>query len=427
MIRYWGPGLILTASVVGSGELIATTSLGASVGFVALWLILISCVIKVALQLVIGRYAIFTGETTLTFMDQIPGPRLRASWFTWAWLLMLLFVNLQQGAMLGGVAMVLNIVMPGLSITVWAMIIAVVVMALLMVGRYGLLEKLSTAMVASFTLTTIISGLLLQSTEFGLSIPDLVEGMKFRLPEGGVAIAIAVFGITGIGTTEIIFYPYWCIEKGYARAVGVYDGSEGWYARAKGWIRTMNWDAFLSMVIYTILTIAFYTLGAAVLHPQGLFPEGNEMIIVLSEMYTKVIGAGAFYLFLLGAFFALFSTIFVSVAANARLFADCFHLIGIAKIQSYADRMRWVRGLIVAMPILHFVLFISFQMPVWMVIVGGTAQTLLLPAIAFGTLYLRYKKLSKRLLPSRTLDVVLWISALVIFLVAAYAVIDKFN
>ena len=29
MIRYWGPGLVMTAGVVGSGELIATTGLGA--------------------------------------------------------------------------------------------------------------------------------------------------------------------------------------------------------------------------------------------------------------------------------------------------------------------------------------------------------------------------------------------------------------
>ena len=46
MLHYWGPGLVLTASVVGSGELIATTSLGAKVGYLALWLIIISCFIK---------------------------------------------------------------------------------------------------------------------------------------------------------------------------------------------------------------------------------------------------------------------------------------------------------------------------------------------------------------------------------------------
>ena len=50
-LKYLGPGFILSASVVGSGELIATTSLGAKAGFVTLWVILVSCLVKIVLQL----------------------------------------------------------------------------------------------------------------------------------------------------------------------------------------------------------------------------------------------------------------------------------------------------------------------------------------------------------------------------------------
>src|SRR6185295_10667785 len=58
-----GPGMILAASIVGSGELIATTTLGAEVGYALLWLIILSCVVKPAVQSEIGRYVIATGET----------------------------------------------------------------------------------------------------------------------------------------------------------------------------------------------------------------------------------------------------------------------------------------------------------------------------------------------------------------------------
>lgn len=37
-LRQVGPSLILTAGIVGSGELIVTTTLGARLGFAALWL-----------------------------------------------------------------------------------------------------------------------------------------------------------------------------------------------------------------------------------------------------------------------------------------------------------------------------------------------------------------------------------------------------
>ena len=36
-LKYLGPGLILSAAIVGSGELIATTALGAKAGFAVLW------------------------------------------------------------------------------------------------------------------------------------------------------------------------------------------------------------------------------------------------------------------------------------------------------------------------------------------------------------------------------------------------------
>src|SRR5262245_45800738 len=64
-LRRIGPGMVLAASVVGSGELIATTTLGAKVGYSALWLIVLSCLIKPFTQEVLGRYTVATGETAL--------------------------------------------------------------------------------------------------------------------------------------------------------------------------------------------------------------------------------------------------------------------------------------------------------------------------------------------------------------------------
>ena len=72
-----GPGLVLAASIVGSGELIATTTLGAQVGYAALWVILVSCIVKPVIQAEMGRYTIATGETALEAMNHVPGPAVR--------------------------------------------------------------------------------------------------------------------------------------------------------------------------------------------------------------------------------------------------------------------------------------------------------------------------------------------------------------
>ena len=49
-LRRIGPGMVLAASIVGSGELIATTTLGAQAGYTALWVVLLSCLIKPVIQ-----------------------------------------------------------------------------------------------------------------------------------------------------------------------------------------------------------------------------------------------------------------------------------------------------------------------------------------------------------------------------------------
>src|SRR5438067_3247879 len=114
-IRKIGPGLILAASIVGTGELINTTSLGAKAGFGLLWLILLSCVIKVFVQVELGRYAIAHGKTTLAAFDSLPGPRLGTSWMGWLWLVMMLTTQAQIAAMEGLVGQAADMAFPHAS------------------------------------------------------------------------------------------------------------------------------------------------------------------------------------------------------------------------------------------------------------------------------------------------------------------------
>src|SRR5687767_12379124 len=118
-LRRIGPGMVLAASIVGSGELIATTTLGAQVGFTALWIILISCAIKPVVQGELGRYTIATGHTGLEGFNRMPGPRLGVSWLVWAWAVMVLLTMLQVGGMYGGVAQVLHLLVPQVPVNVW--------------------------------------------------------------------------------------------------------------------------------------------------------------------------------------------------------------------------------------------------------------------------------------------------------------------
>ena len=43
-----------------------------------------------------------------------------------------------------------------------------------------------------------------------------------------MATALATFGIIGVAAGELVFYPYWCLEAGYASFVGAKDNSKEW-------------------------------------------------------------------------------------------------------------------------------------------------------------------------------------------------------
>ncbi len=254
-IRQLGPGLILTGSIVGSGELVATTTLGAQVGFVVLWMILLSCAIKVPVQSELARYTIATGKTTFEAFDTVPGPRFRVSWLVWFSLFLLLWSTIQVAGIVGGIGLSLELLIPQVAGESWSVVITIVGMVMVLVGHYAAVERMSILMVAIFTCTTLASAVLLFWTPYAATPDQLLNGLLLFLPSDGAVTAFSVFGITGVGATELMLYSYWCIEKGYARAAGANDGSPEWMARARGWVGVMQKDVLLSMVIYTIATV----------------------------------------------------------------------------------------------------------------------------------------------------------------------------
>src|SRR4051812_35597402 len=136
-LRRIGPGMVLAASIVGSGELIATTTLGAQVGFAALWIILVSCAIKPVVQGELGRYTIATGHNGLEGFNRVPGPRLGVSWMVWAWAITVLLTMLQVGGMYGGVGQVLHLLIPAVSVNAWVAVCLVITIAVLAGGGYA--------------------------------------------------------------------------------------------------------------------------------------------------------------------------------------------------------------------------------------------------------------------------------------------------
>jgi manganese transport protein len=419
-----GPGMVLAASIVGSGELIATTTLGAQAGYTALWVVLISCVIKPVIQAELGRYTIATGMTGLAALNQLPGPRLHGvNWLVWAWAVMVSATLLQVGAMYGGVSQVMHLLVPVIPVKAWTLGFLALTLGLLLGGGYARVERVAMLKVALFTLLTVLAAMVLMRMPQYFSWDAIAAGLELKLPPAGVGMAVAVFGITGVGATELFMYPYWCIEKGYAQFTGPRDGSAAWQRRARGWVRVMHLDIGASMLIYTAATVAFYLLGAGVLHGMGVVPAASDMIPVLSNLYTKTLGGWALPLFYIGAIATLYGTAFAATAAHSRLFADMCRLGGMFASDDLARRLAFRNRFVVLLTVVPVALFWTLESPVTMVMLGGIAQSLMLPVVGIGALVLRHRHLPPDIRPSPVTTAGLWVATILILVVMGYYVV----
>lgn len=511
-LKSLGPGMILTGSIVGSGELIATTKVGAETGFWLLWIIIVGCVIKVFTQIEFGRYAVTHSETTLKALNSIPGPRLKVNWIVWLWVAMTVFSVGQLGGIVGAIGQSLAMTVPittegrqyneaqnqlinskiklaellskkgsehapsdedivaqqatvlgfmniqtdpdgaylknelgeyrlaetkqPMDTPLWGSLVAILTALILYAGRYRFIKIFSTILVVGFTIVTMITLALLQGQPtVAISASELMSGLSFSLPPDPTGLkslvqrfgpALSAFGIIGVGAAELIMYPYWCLEQGYAKSTGRNDGSASWLKRAKGWMSVLYTDAWLSMIIYTASTIAFLLLGAAVLHRIGLNPDGGDLIRVLSEMYVPVFGEWARPMFLVGAIAVLYSTFMIASDGNSRLTADCLGLFGFHK-NDEESHAKWTRKISLVWPLACMAVFLLVSNnPATLVLAAGSAQALMLPILGFAALYFRYKKCHDGLKPTIAFDVLLVLSVLGFITVGGYKLMGIF-
>jgi hypothetical protein len=163
------------------------------------------------------------------------------------------------------------------------------------------------------------------------------------------------------------------------------------------------------MIIYTLVTAAFYLLGASILHNSKHIPEGTQLISLLADIYTKTLGDGIKIFYLTGAFFVLFSSVFATLAYWTRLFSDIFGQFGWINFSDTYTRKRTVAILAWTLPVTWILAYYFIRLPSIMILSGGFVGSFLLLLVCYAALWFRYKKnifMSK----STTGDVSLWIS-----------------
>ena len=408
-MKHLGPSVIVSGSIIGSGEILLTSSLGAEAGFVLLWWVLLACWSKSIVQAELSRYIITSGDTYLRAMNRLPG-RLRGPRGPISWPIVLGLFALIPGIMgtagiLGGAGQALAL-LTGIDSTITTGLVALGTTLVLWTGSYRSLEQTMLGLVMAFTAITIVCAVLMQFTDNGMTPGDLRAGLTFSFPVEYAVLALAMYGYTGVNSGEISAYTYWCVEKGYPSYIGADRDDPGWVDRARGWIKVLHTDVWVTLIILTFATVPFYLLGAGVLHRNDLHPKGLETISVLSGMFTATLGPWSLWLFGLGAFFILFSTSISGIGAGGRFLPEYAIELGFQQ-RATVQRRLWIRGYTLVIPVIGYLLYLFTQSPVALVTIAATVGAMMLPVQSGATLWLQRKHMDQRLLPGRSAAVLL--------------------
>ncbi|UTW46405.1 Nramp family divalent metal transporter [bacterium SCSIO 12696] len=428
-LRHLGPGVLVAGSIVGSGELILTSSLGAAVGFGLLWFLLLACWSKSIVQAELAKICIVRDKTYLNAFNHVPGTlpgkHKRASWIIWLLLLTTMISALGAGGILGGTAQAMSLIVPGVSNTIAAVSIAIVTSMILGSGSYRLLETLLLVLVSTFTVITVYCSTALQFTEYAMSVSEIANAQSVDFDIIYLSLALAVFGYTGVNSQETVAYSYFCLDKGYGRNIGDSTTPDR-LARAQGWLRVLRTDVWLTLILLTLATVPFYLLGAAVLHKMGTVPDNSTMIAVLSAMYSEVLGSWAKDLFLVAAFMVLFSTVLSALGGLSRLLPDYLIETGMVRDDA-ALRQKLIRGFGYFWPFYILILYLTFERPLLLIIIGGINTALTGPILILGILYLEKKLLPAELRPGVPAKIFLYLALVLVTVVSAATLYFSFQ
>ncbi len=334
-----GPGIVVAGSVVGTGEMINTPIQAAHFGFVLLWAVIISCLIKYFLQVEIGRHCLVHNCTAFEALNRCSGPHLRrTSWIVWLFIVAWTLAQVGAAGIVGSIAGLLQSAVPLASagppergMQIWAVLVIGLTQLIIWKSLYSHLEKIIAVLVAVFSLSVVVGLIVLQNTEYAIRSDDVLSGLTFSLGEKSPKLAayavISLMGALGVAGIELFVYPYWVLEKGYAQHLGSPD-SDGWRTRARSWVRVLQVDAALATLLATVITAAYFLLGAAVLFRLEQKPAGPEVVVRISEIFTLTYGNWSRDVFLFGALCTMFSTLVVGPMASGRVYTDFLCCIG---------------------------------------------------------------------------------------------------
>jgi Mn2+/Fe2+ NRAMP family transporter len=360
-LRDLGPGIVIAATGLGAGDLIAASVAGAKYGIAILWAALIGAVLKFTLNEGLARWQLATGTTLLEGWVR----RLPRFWSVYFFVYLLLWSFIVAGALMAATGLAVHALVPAVSVETGGAVQSLLAALLVLFGRYRLLEVMMKFFIALMFSVVLYCAVALQP-DWGNVIGAIVVP---RLPEGSVFFLLGVIGGVG-GSVTLLSYGYWIRERGW---------------RGPAQLRQVRTDLLVAYGLTGLFGMAIIVVSA------GVAPEvmsGSTMVLAVAEQMGATLGEVAKWCFLIGFWGAVFSSMLGVWQGVPYLFADFVH-----EWRNTGDEKAIDTG---SVPYRAYLAFLAVPpmillwagKPVWVVLIYSVAGAAFMPLLAGLLLYM---------------------------------------
>jgi len=300
ILKAIGPGLLWAGAAIGVSHIVQSTRAGAGFGFALIWVIIFANLLKYPFFEFAPRYAASTGETL------IDGYRRLGKWAVWVYAIITVFTMffLMTAVTVVTAGIFANVFHSSLPISQWSIIILLILAAVVVIGKYSVIDKFVKFIIVLLAIAAIIAVISAASLGYHPN-PEFTHTFNW-LTDIGFLLALVGWMPTAIDVS--VWHSVWTIAKkketGYAPKLkeSLLDFKIGYFGTA-------------------ILSLFFLSLGALIMFGSGetFSNSGITFAGQLISLFTKSIGAWAYFIIAIAALATMVSTTVTCLDAYPRV------------------------------------------------------------------------------------------------------------
>jgi Mn2+/Fe2+ NRAMP family transporter len=306
-----GPGVLLAGAAIGVSHLVQATRAGAGFGFGMLGVLVLACVTKYPFLEFGPRYAAATGE------DLVEGYRKLGAWAVWvcaavtfgSMFIVMAAVTVVTAAIAQFIA---SMYLPGaggaggMTLVGWSGVVIGLCLAVLLAGRYRVLERTMKVVMAALLVSTVAAVGVAAFGGRGAPLPQPASDAPAWWGPANFAFLLAFMGWMPIPIDSAIWNSIWVREHGRAQGRSMT-------------LREALFDYRTGYITAGAVAVLFLALGALVMRGRVTeLQDGAGFVRQLITVYADTLGRWSVPIIALAALTTMFSTTLVVLDAFPR-------------------------------------------------------------------------------------------------------------